>query len=240
MIDADMIRQFFDLVYDPAGCLELRIINCFRQSHSGSLITTGLKTMAGWFDNPDDLVNACRQIDGVSAYIIPNPAPRDLMARSANAVKFLDSGKGTKDEDIISLNWALIDIDPIKPFDDISATNEESAKAIARRDEILANHPEIADSSIWGSSGNGAFILVRLAGLANDEKNRGFVARLIEGMSIRYSDDSAKVDAKTKNPARLMCCVGLTKCKGSNVVERPWRMARLHSSIGRSADAAVA
>ena len=71
---------------------------------------------------------------------------------------------------------------------DISSTDLELAAAIARRDAILADDPELAAAALWGRSGNGCWILVRLPDYPNDPPHRTSVAEAVRVIARRYSD----------------------------------------------------
>ena len=72
----------------------------------------------------------------------------------------------TCDADIVCLRWLYLDIDPVRP-PEISSTDSELDAAVSRRDAILGDHPELAASALWGRSGNGGWILVRLPDYPN-------------------------------------------------------------------------
>lgn len=231
MFDADAARRFYDLIKPVDGCIEMRVVKArenFKTNHIEK--ATGMKaTFAGWFDNAASFVAEAAKVSGVSAYVVPNPAPRDLLSRSYNKLIQIEEGKATKDDDIISLRWMLVDIDAVRTYSDLSSTEIELQNALDRREDIFSDFPEWRDSSLCGRSGNGAFILVHLPDYPNDETHRRYVVRMINHLHEKYSDDKAEVDIRTKNPARLMCLPGTMKCKSSNTPDRPWRMATLDS-----------
>ena len=140
----------------------------------------------------------------------------------------------TRDADITCLRWLYLDIDPVRP-PDISSTDAELAAALARRDAILADHPELAASALWGSSGNGAWILIRLPDYPNDPPHRALVAEAVGTIARDYSDAAVLIDTATVNPARLIGLPGTLKAKGSDRPERPWRLVTL-DGIGPAAD----
>lgn len=228
--DEGQIRQFIRVITEPViGCFEV----CAKEAtftRSGFIEPFDLykKMLAGWYDDPSAIVVDAARFKGVSGYIVPNPARFDLLARSPNRITKADSR--TKDDDIVALRWLYVDVDSVRP-DGISATDDEMAAAVDRRDAILSDHPEILDVSIWGRSGNGAWLLVRLPDYPNDAEHRELVARYIGRMKDRYTDDRAKIDATTKNPARLMPLVGTLKCKGVELASIDGRPARPHRMV---------
>jgi hypothetical protein len=154
-----------------------------------------------------------------------NPVNPELLQRSMNGLA--KQRHTTTDADVLRLRWLYMDIDPVRPSD-ISSTDEELAAAVARRDAILGDYPQIARASMWGKSGNGCWILLRLPDLANDAAGNAAVARLLAAISAKYTDKTVKVALAPKNAPRVMCLPGTPKCKGrGDDADRPWRLATL-------------
>jgi hypothetical protein len=118
----------------------------------------------------------------------------------------------TNDTQIVCLRWAFLDFDAVRAAD-ISSTDEELALALAVRDKFLADHPEIRESAIWGCSGNGGWILVRLPDLPNDEAHNALVKRFIGQVGRSYDTKQVKVDPSTCNASRVMGAIS-TALKG--------------------------
>lgn len=223
-----MLRRYLDAVIRPGACYELCILHGqFERNGRIGPAQLYASTLAGWYDDPDKLAVDTRRLEGISAYIVPNPADTALLARSDNRLIRLTGREGrTSDENIARLRWLYVDIDAIR-VKGVSSTDAELAHAISRRDSILGDFPELRAASLWGCSGNGGWILARLPDYPNGEAHRKHVAAVLAELSARYSDNVAAVDVATKNPARLMCLPGTMKCKGSNRPERPWRLVTL-------------
>ncbi len=214
----------------PVGCVELRV---FHAAFDRGYVTAGAqysRTFAGWYDDMNNLAVDASRLRGVSGYVTINPVNRDLLARSDN--RLVKAKHTTTDTDVICLRWLYVDIDPVRPAD-ISSTDAELAAAVARRDAILGDFPEMATGGMWGKSGNGSFLLVRMPDLPNDVGHREVVARLLGRLSERYSDNVVRVDSTTKNPSRVSLIPGTQKCKGSNRPERPWRLATIDGGLAR-------
>jgi hypothetical protein len=218
-------------IFEPAcGCAEIRVLDASME-RDGTLTAhpNFRSTFAGWFANPDLVLAAARSIRGVSAYITINPVNADLLARSNTLIK---ARATTSDSDVLVLRNALLDFDAKRPTG-ISSTDAELGEALARRDQVLDDHPEIAAASIHGCSGNGGFILVGLPDLPNDETHRKLVKEFIGLLAAKYSDQVVEVDPTTCNPSRIMALVGTRKCKGISTAERPHRMVTLDSDPGK-------
>lgn len=240
--DEAQLRDFLSINMDPAaGAVELRVLHAtFNRNGFVEPALIYAKTLAGWYDDPSALVVDAARLKGISGYVTVNPVRRDLLARSYNRLAVIRKGAGgtgatTRDEDIACLRWVFVDIDPVRPAD-ISSTDAELAAAIDRRDLILSENPDILDSAFWGRSGNGCWVLIRLPDLANDDRHRAMVARYLGGLAARYSDERVKIDPTTKNPSRIMACVGTLKCKGSNVPDRPHRLATIDGGFDGGAN----
>lgn len=227
-------RRFLGCLAAPTlGCVELRVMRAawdrFGNLHRADQISrTHLgSTFAGWYDDLDRLTRDASRLTSVSGYVTINPVRRDLLARSDNR---LDRARHTtKDEDVLALRWMYLDIDPVRPAD-VSSTDEELAAAVRRRDEILAAEPELSAAALWGKSGNGAWILVRLPDYPNDAEHRRIVAEAVRSIARTYDDDQVIVDSATVNPARLIGLPGTIKTKGSSRPERPWRRVTFDGS----------
>jgi hypothetical protein len=218
--DAAAARRFLEISQAPrAGCTELRVLRgAFdRQGRVGrgdeSRGGFAGVTLAGWFDD-----------HGVSGYVTINPVRLDLMARSDS--RLTRARHTTRDADVLCLRWLYLDIDPLRPAE-ISSTDAELAAAIDRRDAILGDHPELAAVSLWGCSGNGAWILGRLPDYPNDPPHAALLARALFTFDQKYSDNIVRIDTATANPSRLIGLPGTVKAKGSHRPERPWRNVTL-------------
>lgn len=224
-------RRFLSILASPPeGCVELRVLRgAFDRRgdvHRADRLGTGFagSTLAGWYDDLDRLAAQSSRLLTVSGYVTINPVRADLLARSDNRLGRVRHT--TRDEDVMVLRWLYLDIDPARP-PDVSSTKAELKAAVARRDEVLAGQPELAASAMWGKSGNGAWILVRLPDYPNDARHRGLIADTVRELSHQYNDDAVVIDAATVNPSRLIGLPGTIKAKGSPRPDRPWRLATL-------------
>jgi hypothetical protein len=230
--DMPSARRFLELLQTPGtGCIEMRVLRASvnregwicRGDDGGGGGFVG-STIAGWFDDHQRLIDEARRLRGVSGYVTFNPVRTDLLARSDNRLSRVRHT--TRDDDILCLRWLYIDIDPLRPAE-ISSTDAELLTAIKRRDTILGDHPEFAASGAWGCSGNGAWILVRLADYSNDAHHAALLVDALATLDQRYSDESVRIDTATANPARLIGLPGTLKAKGCNRPDRPWRRVTL-------------
>jgi hypothetical protein len=242
-INAHQLRAFCSHVLDPsAGSLEFR---AFGSDFDGNKnLVAGerySKTIGGWFDNVDSLIDkAAGRLRGISGYVTINPGNPALFSRAKNRLVVFkkDAGLATRDTDILFHRWLYIDCDSVRP-DGISATQEEWGRSIELRDRVLDGEPILRSSAIWGSSGNGGWILVRLPDLPNDKETYGLLGRILGGLAEKYGKkgrpgDLAFIDEKTKNASRVMCLPGTLKCKGEDdeANGRPWRPVTIDGGAG--------
>jgi hypothetical protein len=229
--DAWAARRFLEMLRTPSsGCIELRVLRAvFDRAgwiHRGESGGGGFggTTLAGWFDDDARLIEEARRLRDVSGYVTINPVRSDLLARSDN--RLTGARHTTRDADVLCLRWLYLDIDPQRPAE-ISSTEAELTAAIERRKAILYDHPEFAASGLWGCSGNGTWVLVRLPDYPNDSAHAALLAKALMALDRRYSDNVVRIDTATANPARLIGLPGTLKAKGCNRPERPWRRVTL-------------
>jgi hypothetical protein len=221
----EQLLSFLRYTLDPGvGVMELRVFHATFERGFVRSAQQYSKTLAGWYDDPKKLLLDVKRLQGVSAYVTVNPVSVALLARCDNTLA--KARHTTTDADVVRLRWLYIDIDPARPAE-VSSTDAELAVAVERRDAILADHPEVRRASLYGRSGNGCWILVRLPDYPNDAEHCGLIARALAHLSSKYSDTAVGVDVKTKNPSRVMCLPGSPKCKGSPRPDRPWRPVTL-------------
>jgi len=237
--DEQSARKFLSLLTTPAvGCVELRVLRAAfdrqgfvrRGEDVGSSQGFAGATLAGWFDDRERLIDQARRLRGVSGYVAINPVRNDLLARSDNRLSRVRHT--SRDLDIVCVRWLYLDIDPQRP-PEISSTDSELAAALKRRDVILSSHPELTSSALWGSSGNGAWILIRLPDYPNDPHHTAMLPEALAVLDRKYSDDLVRIDTATANPSRLIGLPGTIKAKGCHRPERPWRRITL-DGIGRA------
>src|SRR5262249_48247290 len=151
---------------DPSvGCTELCVLKGNVNPRSGKVVKhdTFQSTISAWGDDPNKLIQELDRVKGISVYVAVNPVSRDLMARSSRFVKVESR---TEDADVICIRWLYIDFDP-KRVKGISSTDAELEACRLRLQKFLDDHPELVDSAIWGCSGNGYWLIVRLTDYPN-------------------------------------------------------------------------
>jgi hypothetical protein len=214
MSDRNLIREIAGLLFEPGQIVELRVLN------------TTKATVAGYFDNLDQLAAAAARWDGKApgVYWTLNPVNPDLLARGVN--KLVEYAKHTTgDADIVKRRWLPIDFDPLRPAGISSTEDEHEAAidmAIACRAWLMGEG--CTSEPILADSGNGAHLLVPID-LPNDTDTRLLCERILKRVSELFDNDQVKVDRKTANAARIWKVYGTIAGKGDSTAHRPHRQA---------------
>jgi hypothetical protein len=227
--DPAEIRRTVELVCQPGEVYELRALGTLKG------------TVSGYYDNLEALVFAaiaCSEqvytderghmragYHAEAVYLTLNPVKRDLFARSANELT-LYAKHTSGDAEIVRRQWLLIDADPKRPSG-ISSTDAEHALALARASEVQDYLTRSGwPAGILADSGNGAHLLYRVD-LPNDDTSRDLLKRVIEALDLKFGDAAVGIDKKTFNAARICKLYGTVARKGSNVPDRPHRLASI-------------
>lgn len=203
VLDADECRRALKILADPEAGIELRALPSGKHAiHSGKAV--------------ESLVEDARRFlaDGQQVYYTLNPIPVTL-TRSA------------KDEHVTRRRWLLLDIDPIKPDVNSSATDEEKEEArqlTERVRDYLASlgwpAPLIIDT------GNGFHLLYRIDLPATDAV-RSSIKRLLYLLAQKLGTEKAAVDRAVHNNSRIAKLPGGWSMKGTCTDDRPWRPVKL-------------
>ena len=99
---------------------------------------------------------------------------------------------------------------------------------------ILAVRDHLANAGwpepVLATSGNGFHLLYRVDLPAADG---GVVERVLKALAVRFNTDTARVDTKVANPARICKVPGTVARKGDATPARPHRRSRLLEVPGR-------
>lgn len=248
----------------PTG-LEIRVINCWRHrdgalcappEKDGKAVRGGI--YSGVFTNPRSIIREAHRwtFGRVSAYVCLGAVNLDRMRadrgdtiqlQKPNEMHPLERGCGVANRHVDRVDWFYIDVDPQRPPtppDDperkFNSSADELAETIRVRDAILAAHPMLARSAIWGCSGNGAWILVKVdhPNDAKERDGRGNVGpgpfttlrnRCLALIARLHGTPGGNVDGAVKNSARLAPLIGVLKSKAAHSAERPRRLATIDS-----------
>jgi hypothetical protein len=190
------------------------------------ILNTSKSTVSGYFEDFNTLVESIRKFWGqYDIYFTLNPVNKDLLARCKNRLETY-AKKTSTDNDMVRINWILIDLDPVRTSG-ISATDgekEEAHKLANKIKEYLME--EGFTAPIFCDSGNGYHLLVSVD-LKNSQENTKVVKKFLAALDFLYSTDKVHVDTMTFNPSRIVKLYGTKSCKGDDVEERPHRFSKI-------------
>jgi hypothetical protein len=218
------------LLDSPGSCIEVRYFGAWCNWRSGRVERAHSPhcIVSAWFTAPEWLASATFRARGVSMYMTVNPMRVDTRPeRMRNKLDYLRKGEGTGDGDVQRIKWVVVDIDPVTGHcrRQENSTDEELSHCLGVAKLVAADAGP--GSSILGTSGNGAFVLVR-ADLDNSPESRSLVAKYVKTLSKLYSDEHAAIDKMSAVPSRMIGVPGSIKYKApAQTAERPWRMVRL-------------
>lgn len=212
------IRDGIRPLWTPGGIHELRVLNTERAG-----------TVSGYFDSPEGFAEAASRWSGRApgVYVTINPVRPEVHARAFNKAKER-ARSTTSDSEIACRRWLPLDFDVIRPKD-ISSTDAEHQHALDRAVEAakwLVSLGISRDSLVLADSGNGGHLLARID-LPNDTAALELVRRCTEAVSLRFTDNTVRVDLTMVNAARIWKVYGTLVRKGDDVPDRPHRVARL-------------
>lgn len=220
----EVIAKFCKSIMVPGLCYEFRVFGAKFFERSGRIEPCEFaRTIVGFYDRIDHLTIDIRRLSGVSGYLTPNPINKNFLCSKSNG--FIQGTRDgcCKESDIVNTNYILIDIDSKRYPKKISATEQEHNMAISRRDAILGDNPKIAASCVYGSTGNGAWILVKF-NKSNTKENKSKSLQFLGSLASRYDDSAVEIDTNCANPNRHLPIPGTVKCKGEHTEDRPWRI----------------
>jgi len=231
--DPRAIGAFWDAMIPPRAVGELRVIRKDTGKDGKALIDSA------YFDSKGAFVDVASRIQpsyAAGCYLTMNEvdphAPTVAEASDGTRRRPFNkdatvafAGATTRDEHILTRRHLLVDVDAAnKPG--TSATDEERAAALAKRDEI---RDELGRQGwpaprVETSSGNGGGLIYDID-LPNDESSKFLVKRVLEALDARFTTPSATVDVGNSNASRITRIPGTVTAKGEHTPERPWRRA---------------
>jgi len=213
----DVINAFLEVIKPDNKLFEIRALY------------GGGKVVSGYFDCITTAVECLKD------YSFPNNSNiyftlnniNDKCKERKQFNKFVSGAKPTtSDNDINYYEWLPIDVDPVRPTN-VSSTSDELLlarhKAHEVRNFMYANG---FSDPIVAMSGNG-YHLLYLIGFENSRENATLVSNCLKVLSMLFSDKHINIDVKTSNPSRIFKLYGTKSCKGDNTEERPHRMSEV-------------
>lgn len=212
-MNAFEIKKFFEVIKGNDQLTEIRILG-------------DKKTFSGYFTNVDDILRELALYQNYNIYFTLNKVNEACASRTQSNHIIPNPKVTTSDNDIITREWVLIDLDPKRPAD-TNATDEEKIKAQSVVNRIYGflqnvgfSNPIVADSS------NGYHLLYKVMMNNNPEKNE-LIKKFLSTLSIMFSTEEVEVDTTVFNASRICKLYGTTSRKGSNTKERPQRESKI-------------
>ena len=192
------------------------------------MLGTNKGVIRGYYYNSDDklIEDITPYIQKYSIYMTINPLKQDLLARASNKLELYAKTRAS-DQDIESLRYLHIDLDPVR-ITGVSATDEELEYSKTKANEIKRFLEQQYDikNPIGSISGNG-FNLDYYLELESTKENVDLLRNCLKALDFKFSDDKVKVDTTTYNPSRIIKLFGSLSCKGDNTEERPHRYSSI-------------
>ena len=187
------------------------------------------KTASGYYKNIENLVRDVERMDAedkFQIYFTLNCIEDSCYGREQCEKVVWKPKNTTTDNDIKGRYWILIDLDPKRPAG-TSSSNEEYEKAHIKAVDVYRYLMDMGFyEPVVCSSGNGWHLLLPCKiGISTDTND--VVNKFLKVLSMLFSDESIDIDVKVGNPARICKLYGTMAKKGTNIPERPHRMARI-------------
>jgi hypothetical protein len=207
------IRAALNVLYPGSVPLEMRVITK----------SAVLGTVSGVYDDYDKLAKHALELNakGYNIYITLNGTNLPVVNSWVP-----NAWHTTKDKDVPSYHYLLVDFDPVRA-PNTSSTDEEKAEAWKTATAVLQYlsdrgwpEPFVADS------GNGFHLLYRVE-LSVNAENIAMMRQCLTALDARFSSAACKIDTTTYNPARITKLYGTVAHKGVNIPGRPHRRSEL-------------
>ena len=225
--------------YHPVSCIYQGLELLFNEPYVElrAIYPSG-RVDAGFFDKDHhrDLVIAARNLNKVAnIYITLNEIDyenfiRNELNRIASYAKNL-----TKNEDIQTINFILVDLDPIRPSHTASTDEElELAKTLADEIKNYLSKRDWAEPVV-ALSGNGIHLIYHILEdecycISNTKENVILVNQVLRVLDKKFSTDKIKIDTSVGKPGQITKLYGTTSIKGVSSKERPHRQSRIIST----------
>ena len=216
MIDKSEIYKWWHIFKRDSELVEIRFLG-------------NNKTASGYYKNIENLVRDVERMDAegkFQIYFTLNCIEESCYSREQCEKVVWKPKNTTTDNDIKGRYWILIDLDPKRPSG-TSSSNEEYEKAHIKAVEVYRYLMDMGFyEPVVCSSGNGWHLLLPCKIGISAETNE-VVNKFLKVLSMLFSDESIDIDVKVGNPARICKLYGTMAKKGTNIPERPHRMARI-------------
>ena len=186
---------------------------------------------SGYFRDAETAVKELRRFEhkkNSNVYITLNCIDNACYSRKQKDKLIEYATPTTSDNDILALEWLMIDLDP-KRASGTSSSDEQIQLATDKARQIF----KYLKNALWedpvvAMSGNGVHLLYSIA-LKNTAENVEGLKGALLALDMMFTDEDIAVDLKTFNPARICKLYGTMAKKGADTAERPHRLSRILS-----------
>lgn len=205
-----MIRKWFDVFKNNNQLTEIRVIG-------------SRKTLSGYFKDVDSIINAIKEHEDSNIYFTLNAINPSCYDREQRDRLVFKPKTTTSDNDIVGIDWIMIDIDVEKPSDTNSTDEEkELAKQLANKVYKYLRDCGFAAPVVCDSS-NGVHLNYQVA-MSNTKENADLRKKFLQAIDMMFSTEKVKIDTTTFNASRICKTYGVLSRKGSATSkERPQR-----------------
>lgn len=216
-VDLEKLKEALAILKPNGQLFEIRILQ-------------GKQTISGYFTEADKLERELHKVNlkGANVFYTLNQIDESCYSREQHDC-FRQCKTTTSDADIISYNWMLVDLDPVRR-PGISSTDEELKAAYDRGLQIVEYLRDMSfPAPVMACSGNGIHLLYSVH-LQNNKDNENLIEHCLKALATLFNDDKVEVDTSVFNPARISKLYGTRAQKGSDTENRPHRMSRIIST----------
>jgi len=210
-MNLNTVKYTFELI-KPNQLIEVRVI--------------GSKTYSGYFREVDVLISELEKFENDNVYFVLNEINEACYSREQKD-KFYDKPKNTtSDNDIVSKQWLLIDVDT-KRATGVSSTDEEKNKSKVIANKVYKYLRDIGfNDPICADSGNGFHFLYKID-LPNDVESKDLQSNFLKVLDLYFSDEAAGIDKSVFNASRITKLYGTFARKGKSTTDRPHRQSMI-------------
>lgn len=221
------VRKAISVLIGPGEVFECRIVGESKQQPSG------------YFSDTNTFVECLKKqnLKNANVYIVLNKLKKECYGREQRNC-FLAGKVTASDNDILTREWILIDLDPERP----RATSATDTQVLSAKKKATDVYKYLKNQGfpdpVIAFSGNGYHLLYKVS-MLNSKENKDLVERFLKAMDGLFSDEANKcrtvddedesvmIDKSVFNAGRICKLYGTMAQKGANTEFQPHRMSKI-------------
>ena len=221
------VRKAISVLIGPGEVFECRIVGESKQQPSG------------YFSDTNTFVECLKKqnLKNANVYIVLNKLKKECYGREQRNC-FLAGKVTASDNDILTREWILIDLDPERP----RATSATDTQVLSAKKKATDVYKYLKNQGfpdpVIAFSGNGYHLLYKVS-MLNSKENKDLVERFLKAMDGLFSDEANKcrtvddedesvmIDKSVFNAGRICKLYGTMAQKGANTELQPHRMSKI-------------